>query len=93
MKPQLSPCALLLSTLILAACAAEPSVPANTAGVASAASDGSSEMFCSREYPTGSNIAVTICRTKEQVAAEKAAGTENLRRSQTGGPNAKPGGG
>ena len=84
----------MLSTLILAACVAEPPVPANATNVSSAASGaGSSEMFCSREYPTGSNIAVTVCRTKEQVAAEKAAGTENLRRSQTGGPNAKQGGG
>ena len=94
MKSALSPLALLLSSLILAACAAEPPAPAKATGVASASStDSQSEKFCSREYPTGSNIPITVCRTKEQIEAEKAAGTESLRRQQTGGPNAKPGGG
>jgi hypothetical protein len=49
-------------------------------------------MICGREYATGSNIAVTRCRTTEQAEAEKAAAAQSLGRS-TGGPNAKQGGG
>jgi hypothetical protein len=78
-----------LTPLLLAACAAEPPAQANAAPTQSAGSD----MVCTREYPIGSNIPITKCRTREQIGADKAAGQENLRRSQTGGPNGKMGGG
>jgi hypothetical protein len=74
----LSACA----ALSLVACAAEPAAQTNSAA---------SDLVCTREYPIGSNIPVTKCRTHEQVEAEKAAATEGLRRTQAGGPNAKMG--
>jgi hypothetical protein len=85
--------AILAATLplLLAACAAEPAGPAATPATAS--SSGKDEMICSREYPTGSNIPITKCRTREQIEAEKAAAVEGMRRSQTGGPGAKRGDG
>ena len=88
MKSSFSILALSLSGALLAACAADPAAPT----VATEASAEKSDMVCSREYATGSNIAVTKCRTTEQAEAEKAAAERNLGRS-TGGPNAKQGGG
>jgi hypothetical protein len=81
---------LFYSTLavILAACASER--PAQI-GVTADAAD--ADTVCTREYPTGSNIPLTKCRTRAQVETEKAAAAENLRRSQTGGTNAKIGSG
>jgi len=55
------------------------------------ATESEGDLVCTREYPTGSNIPLTKCRTRSQVETEKAVATENLRRNQTGGPNAKPG--
>lgn len=86
--------ALSLTALLLAACATEPAASAAppTAPAPAATAVGQEESVCVREYATGSNIAVTRCRTRAQIDAEKFAATENLRRAQTGGPNAKPGG-
>lgn len=89
MKNSLSILALALSSALLAACAADPATPSSATTDAGTAK---SDMVCSREYPTGSNIAVTKCRTTEQAEAEKAAATRSLGRSN-GGPNAKQGGG
>lgn len=80
--------ALSLVAMLLAACAAEPVGQPATAAAA-AAPGAQDEMVCTREYPTGSNIPLTKCRTRAQIEAEKAAATEGLRRLQTGGPNAK----
>jgi len=84
-----------LLALVLVACAGEPvstaAPAAQTQQAAASAAGGESESVCVREYATGSNIAVTRCRTRAQIDAEKFAATENLRRAQTGGPNAKPG--
>ena len=89
MKTSLSILALSLASALLAACAADPATPSGaTAETAAAKSD----LVCSREYATGSNIAVTKCRTTEQAEAEKAAAAQSLGRS-SGGPNAKQGGG
>jgi hypothetical protein len=77
-----------LTALLLAACAAEPPAQANAAPTQSA-----SDTVCTREYPIGSNIPVTKCRTREQIEANKATSQESLRRTQTGGPNPKMGGG
>ncbi|MFO1220978.1 MAG: hypothetical protein U1E89_21665 [Burkholderiaceae bacterium] len=71
-------------------CAAAPSPPPAVA-TAVAAEQKSGDMVCTREYPTGSNIPITKCRTREQIEAERAAAHEGLRRHQTGGPNAKMG--
>jgi hypothetical protein len=78
----------LLATVIIAACSTEPS-----AQTSAAPNQAASNVVCTREYPIGSNIPVTKCRTREQIEADKAAATENLRRTQTGGPNAKIGSG
>ena len=87
MKNSLAILALSLSSALLAACAAEPASGATTEATAA-----KSDLICSREYATGSNIAVTKCRTTEQAEAEKAAAAQSLGRS-SGGPNAKQGGG
>lgn len=94
MKFRASVPTLSLTALLLAACATEPAAPVaqSTAPAAAVAAAGQEESVCVREYATGSNIAVTRCRTRAQIDAEKFAATENLRRAQTGGPNAKPGG-
>jgi len=92
MRSILAACA----ALWLAACAAESptSSPTSTAPqTAAASSDSEKEMLCSREYPIGSNIPITKCRTRAQVDAGRATATEELRRAQTGGPNAKIGDG
>jgi hypothetical protein len=93
MKPLLSTCASLLSALLLAACAADPAASTvATATPASGADHTASDVICAKEYPTGSNIAVTKCRSREQVEAEKANASHGLARGQAGGPNAKMGG-
>jgi hypothetical protein len=61
---------------VLLACAAEPAQR-------SAAADG--DMVCKREYPTGSNLPVTKCRTRAQIEADQAAANEALQRSPIGG--------
>jgi hypothetical protein len=43
------------------------------------------EMVCKREYPTGSNLPVTKCRTRAQIEAERAAANEALQRTTIGG--------
>lgn len=90
--------ALSLIVLFVVGCAAEPTPSGTTGSVAqpapaATAAGGSDEMVCSREYPTGSNIPITKCRSRQQIEAEKAAAMEGLRRNQTGGPNTKMGGG
>jgi len=87
MRFRLSAQALSLAALILSACATEPPVQAQAAP-----SQNAGDLVCTREYPIGSNIPITKCRTREQVDAEKAAAVEGLRRATTGGPNAKIGG-
>jgi len=81
---------------ILAACAAEPAARADAApGAMATPSPNASpdEMVCTREYPIGSNIPITKCKSRAQIEADRAASQENLRRNQTGGPNAKGAGG
>jgi hypothetical protein len=89
MKNSRSLLALCLLGALLAACAVEPATPGAATTEATAAK---SDLICGREYATGSNIAVTKCRTTEQAEAEKAAAAQSLGRS-SGGPNAKQGGG
>jgi hypothetical protein len=89
MKSSFSILALSLSSALLAACAVEPAAPAAAGATEAAAA--SSDLICGREYMTGSNIAQTKCRTREQAEAEKDAATRSLGRT-TGGPNAKQGG-
>jgi len=86
MKWILAACA----ALWLAACAAESETPTQTGAASSAHPD---ETICSREYPIGSNIPMTKCRTRAEVDARRAAANEELRRAQTGGPNSKIGDG
>lgn len=81
-----------MTALLLVGCATEPTGQ-TAAAPAAATADAKDEMVCSREYPTGSNLPITKCRSRAQIEAEKAAATESLRRNQTGGPNAKMGGG
>jgi hypothetical protein len=90
MKSSFSILALSLSSAFLAACAVDPATPAADGAKEAAAAP--SDLICGREYMTGSNIAQTKCRTREQAEAERAAAERNLGRS-TGGSNAKPGGG
>ena len=87
MKSSLSILVLSCSTALLGACAADQATPTATEAAAR-----NSEMICGREYATGSNIAVTKCRTTEQAQAEKAAAERSLGGS-SGGSNAKPAGG
>jgi hypothetical protein len=86
--PALFAHAVPLTALLLISCAAEP-----TAQATATPAPNTGDMVCTREYPIGSNIPVTKCRTREQIEADKAAAQEGLRRTQTGGPNAKMGGG
>jgi hypothetical protein len=87
---------LSLATLLVAGCVAEPVTPAGStsdqpeARKAAAAGD---DTICTREYPTGSNIPVTKCRSRAQAAAEKAAADEMMRRAHTLGarPSTQPG--
>lgn len=86
-----------LATL-LAACAAEPVAPAtsnasNASAPATSSAAGADDLVCTREYPIGSNIPVNKCRTRAQIEADRAASQENLKRTQTGGPSGKMGGG
>ena len=78
------------AALWLAACAAESATPTQTAAATSKPAD---EMICSREYPIGSNIPITKCRTRAEIDARRATANEELRRAQTGGPSAKIGDG
>lgn len=75
--------ATLLATVLLAACAANPADK-------SAAAGSPDEMVCTREYPTGSNLPVSRCRSRAQIDEEKATAAESLRRAQPGGPAGKP---
>ena len=92
MKPHLSLCALVLFASLVG-CASEPTTPtiASSAAASSPSAGSASDVICAKEYPTGSNIAVTKCRTPEQMASQKAA-AQGLARGQAGGPNAKMGG-
>lgn len=80
---------LSMSALLLVACANEP--------IASAASNEqqsalrSDDTVCAREYPTGSNIPITKCKTRAQIEKEQAAAHETMRRAQTLRPNARMG--
>jgi hypothetical protein len=91
MKPSSSLHVLMLLTSILASCAADPVAP--TKDSTKAASAAPSDMICGKEYPTGSYIAVTKCRTREQVESERLGAERGLGRAQTGGPNAQAGSG
>jgi hypothetical protein len=89
------PFAVSMASVLLVACAAPSAIQTAAApeGPASTADTGNGDdLICTREYPTGSNIPVRKCRTLAQIAADKAASTESLRRAQAGGPNAKLGG-
>lgn len=76
MKPVLA----ILLPLLLAACASADTNVAETSAPSSA-------LRCTREFPTGSNIAVTTCRSaddlrRESQAAQDAA--EAIARSKSG---------
>ena len=93
----LAPVSLLsLTTLLLAACASEPVAatkpPTNPADTQTSAAAGD-DTVCTREYPTGSNIPVTRCKTRAQIEKEQAAAHETMRRAQTLRPNTRMGGG
>ena len=75
-----------LATLLLAACAADP------ADQSAATSQTASDMTCTREYPTGTNIPITKCRTREQIETERKVGQDALRQVQKGGPTTSLGG-
>lgn len=68
-----------LATCVLVACAGA------TAPSVVAVDDRADGNVCVREYPIGSNIPVTRCRTREQREAEKTAGEELLRQAQQAG--------
>ena len=85
---------LSLTTLLLAGCAAEPVAathPSTTPTEAQKSAAAGDDTVCSREYPTGSNIPVTKCKTRAQIEKEQAAAHETMRRAQTLRPNARMG--
>jgi hypothetical protein len=92
MKTVFSLCAVVLTGSLMAACASDAATVASVAPAASGADRAGSDMICAKEYPTGSNIAVTKCRTREEVEAERAAGAQGVGRAQAGGPSTKMGG-
>jgi len=75
------------ASVLVVACAAEPTPPTDqpdqTAG----------DMVCTREYPTGSTIPMTKCRSPDQITRERRVGQETIRRNTTGTAATKPGGG
>jgi hypothetical protein len=71
--------------LTLAACAGEPR--AKTSTVAEAGTD----TVCRKEYPTGSNIPVTRCRTREQIEADRRNAADALGRISPGTARAPAG--
>jgi hypothetical protein len=73
-------------TMVLAGCATAPGTQVQ------AASSDAGDVVCTREYPIGTNIPVTKCRTRAQAEAEKASAIEGLKRVQTGGPSVTKGG-
>ncbi|HTP72212.1 MAG TPA: hypothetical protein VML58_08330 [Burkholderiaceae bacterium] len=77
---------ILCVPLLLVGCAAEPTDPARPEQVAN-------DMVCTREYPTGSSIPMTKCRSSEQLERERRMGQETIRRNTTGTAATKPGGG
>ena len=76
----------LCVTLLLVGCAADPAAPTNQPDQVA------SDMVCTREYPTGSTIPMTKCRTPEQLERERRIGQETIRRNTTGTAATKPGG-
>jgi hypothetical protein len=69
-------CVLALVTgLSLAACGAGSREKDSTRVIRTADGD---EMICHQEYPTGSNIGRTVCRTEETMAEDRAKGREIL---------------
>ncbi len=80
MRIPLTTLALSLSSALLAACAAEPAPPSTVPEAAATQSD----VVCSREYPTGSNMAVTKCRSREQAEMEKAVAERTLGHPNSG---------
>ena len=61
----------LLVLLVLVACAA--SDPQRQA-----VAQNPTDLICTREYPVGSNIPVTKCRTVDQIEAEKRAADSTM---------------
>lgn len=83
-------------TLVLAACAAVLGACAtqNDATHTTEAQKPAEGLICSQERPIGSNIAVTRCRTAEQLQREREAAANTLsgpNRGNAPGPT-KPGG-
>ncbi len=76
-------CAVPSIAVLLLACSAEPVGAGNDGGSAQKTAAG--DMVCKREYPTGSNLPVTKCRSRKQIEAEQAAANEALQRSTIGG--------
>lgn len=70
-----------LVLLSLMACAADPAAEHATL------SQADDQMVCTRDYPTGSSIPITKCRTREQIERERKVGQDALLRTQSGGPN------
>jgi len=93
----LAPVSILsLATMLVAGCAGEPvapAVPAATEPVPQKKTAAADDTICTREYPTGSNIPVTKCRSRAQAEKEQAAAAEMMRRAHTlgGRPSAQPG--
>jgi len=69
---------LTLACLQLAACAVEP-----VAGARVEAEAETDEMVCTREYRTGSNFAVTTCRTRSEREDQRREGQDALAKRQT----------
>lgn len=91
MRVLLLPASVALATVLIAACASDPAARPQAASSSSATGD-RSQMVCTREYPIGTNIPVTKCRTREQIEADKRTATESLNKIQRGGAGATKGG-
>jgi hypothetical protein len=77
----------VFASSLVVACASEPTK------IAGQTEQTANDTVCTREYPTGSNIPMTKCRSPEQVEKERRIGQETIRR-KTPGPaqTGKPGG-
>lgn len=82
----LSTPAALFAAVLTAACAADPATTADAPRAAQATQ--ADNKVCVREYPIGSSVPVTRCRTPEQIEAERAAAAETARRMQSTGSGA-----
>jgi hypothetical protein len=85
---------LTLALTVIAAAALGACATPNEAGQTAEAPKPAEGLICSQERPIGSNIAVTRCRTSEQIQREREAASNALsgpNRGNAPGPT-KPGG-